>query len=251
MIPVRLNSIDFYVFESLAPLSWLTHAVLARKGPDGRDWTLTFGGPENAGSVASNLASVEELLDAGPLAIVGQVHGTEALVLDPGQSYAPKSPDEVLHGYDAIVGGPGQAMMVRLADCQGVILADPATRTVAVVHSGWRGTAADILGRTVALLASKGIDPKGLLAAAGPSLGPCCAEMVNYRQELPEPLWGFKADKPDHFDFWAMTRHQLETAGLSPANIEIAGRCTRCDPEFYSYRRGDKGRFGVAAGVLA
>lgn len=250
MIRVESKGLAYYVFENLSNQPWLRHAVLTRHGPGGADWTLSLADSIEPAARAANLQAVESLLGAGPLALVGQVHGTEALVLERGELYAPKSASEMKNGYDAIIGGPGRSMMVRLADCQGVILADPQTRLVAVVHSGWRGSSANIAGKTVERLSALGARPSNLLAGVGPSLGPCCAEMVNYRSELSEDLWPFKTEKADHFDFWAATRHQLERAGVLSENIEIAGLCTKCHPDFYSYRRGDNGRFAVAAGAV-
>jgi YfiH family protein len=248
MIRRLVRDIPHHRFESLAALPWLGQAVLTRQGPGGGDWTLSFGGPEGPARVAENLGLLEAAFGF-PLALVGQVHGTEALVLSPGERYAPKTPAEVRGGFDAIVFGPGQGAMIRVADCQAVILASPETKLAAVVHSGWRGSAANVLGRTVSKMAALGAKPENTLAAIGPSLGPCCAEMINYRTELPEELWSFKAEKKDHFDFWAISRFQLERAGLAPENIETAGVCTRCDDSYYSHRRGDKGRFAVLAGV--
>ncbi|MDR2455860.1 MAG: polyphenol oxidase family protein [Deltaproteobacteria bacterium] len=250
MRKIQSGPLAYYVFENLSSLPWLRHLVAARQGPDGSDWTLSFNDEFSQVKTAQSLRLIEAELGAGPLAIVGQVHGDKALVLEPDDDYAPKSAGEMREGFDAIVSGPGRSMMVRLADCQGIILADKETRRVAAVHSGWRGSAQNIAGKTVRLLISLGSRPESLLAAVGPSLGPCCAEMRNYKTELPEELWPFASQKPLHFDFWAATRHQLEEAGVAPDKIEIAGLCTKCHPDFYSYRRGDKGRFGVAAGAL-
>jgi copper oxidase (laccase) domain-containing protein len=92
------------------------------------------------------------------------------------------------------------------------------------------------------------LDPKNFLACFSPSLGPCCAEFVNYKTELPQEFWPFK-DERDNFDFPAISRGQLVNAGLKDDNIEFSGICTRCSDEFFSYRRGDTGRFAVIAGL--
>ena len=47
----------------------------------------------------------------------------------------------------------------------------------------------------------------------------------------------FAADKPAHFDFWAMSRRQLLDAGLRPERVALAGVCTRCSAEYFSFRR--------------
>jgi len=47
-------------------------------------------------------------------------------------------------------------------------------------------------------------------------------------------------DNGHHFDFWAISRNQLEQAGVKPDNIRISGLCTACHDNkdlFFSYRR--------------
>ena len=63
-------------------------------------------------------------------------------------------------------------------------------------------------------------------------------------------MWSYRVSK-DHFDFWAMSRDQLQLAGIPNENIDITGQCTRCHPEqFFSYRAERvTGRFVVAAGL--
>ena len=75
------------------------------------------------------------------------------------------------------------------------------------------------------------------MAALGPSLGPCCAEFRNYREEFPPEFRTYQV-KPTYFDLWSLSRDQLLAAGLDPQKIDIAGICNRCrGEEFFSYRR--------------
>jgi copper oxidase (laccase) domain-containing protein len=87
-----------------------------------------------------------------------------------------------------------------------------------------------------------------LLAAIGPSLGPCCAEFVSHKEIFPRAFEQFMV-RDNYFDLWSMSRWQLEGAGLRRENIEVAGICTRCCTDlFYSYRgEGKTGRFGTIA----
>ena len=71
-----------------------------------------------------------------------------------------------------------------------------------------------------------GLNPAGTLAAVSPSLGPCCAEFVNYRREIPEKFWSFQV-RPEYFDFWAITRDQLTSAGICEENIEFSAKMHR------------------------
>jgi hypothetical protein len=135
-------------------------------------------------------------------------------------------------------------LMVKVADCQGLIIYDPATHTVAAVHSGWKGSAANIIGKTVARMVSEyGVKPIDLVAGISPSLGSCCAEFTDPEKELPAFCKPFTKDKK--VDFWSLSMKQLKDAGLLVRNIEVAAICTKCDVNTFSHRRKENGRMGV------
>ncbi|MDR1314687.1 MAG: polyphenol oxidase family protein [Deltaproteobacteria bacterium] len=245
------GSPPYWTFDALRDLPGLAHGVFTREGPDGKDFNLSFEHGETP-EVAANLASAEKALGLGPASFLNQAHGDGILQLEAGESYAPRTPGEMREGYDAMIAGPGHTLMVKLADCQGVVIYSPETRSLALVHSGWRGSRADIVGKAVrGLVASRGADPKGLLCCVSPSIGPCCMEFKDYRELLPRSLWAYRNPSNGHMDFWALTRDQLAAQGVKPSNIELSGVCTRCSGEFYSHRRGDRGRFAVMAGLRA
>ena len=95
-----------------------------------------------------------------------------------------------------------------------------------------------------------GCDPGDIRAGIGPSLGPCCAEFLNYKDELPQSFLKYRQGEY-HFNFWAISQDQLIKKGVHPDHIEVAGLCTRCHPNrFFSYRHEKStGRFAVAAGL--
>ncbi|MEW6264118.1 MAG: polyphenol oxidase family protein [Thermodesulfobacteriota bacterium] len=256
MIRVNDNGLTYYRFE-LEPLQRLAHGVFTRRGgvslPPLDGLNLAFLPGDSEESVRFNLDLAAQALGLQHLAFARQVHGDQALVVRAGDGYRPRRAEEVVPGYDALITpDPGIGLLVKLADCQGVILFDTRNGVVAVVHAGWRGSVKNVLGRTVTRLETEfGCRPADLAAGIGPSLGPCCAEFVNYRRELPPDFWSYRSG--DHFDFWSISRDQLVASGLKPENIEIAGLCTKCgaDGEFYSYRREkETGRFGLIAGRL-
>jgi len=145
----------------------------------------------------------------------------------------------------------GKLLVVQVADCQPVLLFDPERRVVANIHSGWRGSIADVAGRTLQVMREHfGCSARDVLAGVGPSLGPCCAEFVNYRDEIPRELWGYRRDSV-HFDFWAVTRDQLMAAGVPADHIHTSRMCTKCRTDrFFSYR-GERrtGRFPAVIGI--
>jgi copper oxidase (laccase) domain-containing protein len=95
-----------------------------------------------------------------------------------------------------------------------------------------------------------GCHPGAILAGIGPSLGPCCAEFINYKAEIPKEFWCYK-DPDDHFDFWAISSDQLLNAGVLAKHIESSQICTRCrTDEFFSYRaEKTTGRFAAVIGL--
>lgn len=158
--------------------------------------------------------------------------------------------------------------MTQVADCQPIILFDPGTlgadtgeQILGVVHSGWRGSVANILGKTIARMRDEfGADPSRILVGVGPSIGPCCHYFTDPKSELPEEFHryilresGDVALAGHRVDFLAATRDQLLHEGIRETNIEFSGICT-CDStdEFYSYRRSGvrpTGRFAIMAGL--
>ena len=124
-------------------------------------------------------------------------------------------------------------------------------KVIANVHSGWRGSICNIAGKCVELMAREyGCRPQDILAGISPSLGPCCAEFIHYKTEIPRSFWKYRV-KENHFDFWKMSFDQLREAGLRFENIEISDMCTRCNPHlFFSYRHSNTtGRFAAVIGL--
>ena len=256
MIRVESEGLVYYRFELFDDIKDLSHGVFTRAGGVGDPpldaLNLAFQADEPEENTSANLNKAAAALGFETLVFAGQVHGDRSLLVRAEDEYRPRRASDVVSGYDALLTpDPGVGLLVKLADCQGVLLYDPDTKNLAVVHSGWRGSVQNILGKTVRRMKEElGARPDGMLAGISPSLGPCCAEFVNYRDELPESFWDYR--QGDLFDFWAISRDQLVEAGLRPDNLEFSGMCTKCGSEgFFSYRgEGRTGRFGLAAGRI-
>jgi len=139
---------------------------------------------------------------------------------------------------DAIVSAePGVAIGIRTADCVPVLFADPETRVVACAHAGWRGTAANIAAATVERMKALGADAKNIVAAIGPSIGPCCYE-VSPETAAHFDRWRTTTpgqEKP-HLDLPAINERQLMETGVH--RIWKSGECTYCRADrYFSFRR--------------
>lgn len=257
MIQRETDGLVYYQFEHLARRPEIAHGVFTRRGgasgPPVDGLNLAFIEADDPANVRINIEKAAGALGLGWPVMAGQSHGDQSLVVRVGDGYRPRGPEEMIRGYDALITpDAGVPLVVKLADCQGVVLYDPESGVLGLVHSGWRGSVANVAGKAAArMIREFGARSKAMLAGIGPSLGPCCAEFVHYRTEIPPALWTYRDGV--HFDFWAMTRDQLTAEGLREEHIEIMGVCTKCsDYGFFSHRaRRDPGRFGMMAGRVA
>ena len=155
----------------------------------------------------------------------------------------------------------GVALMVFTADCTPILLHDPVTGAVGAIHAGWRGTAADITGKTVrAMMAHYGTKPENIRAAIGPNIGGCCFETDADVPRAMIAALGEKAEKhirPENEKYYvnlkAINAEFLRRAGVD--KIEISDACTMCQHQrFWSHRitggnRGSQGAIIVCKGV--
>jgi polyphenol oxidase len=217
----------------VAPHLFTTRGIDLAAGLDGRR--------DGWGRIGAALGAAEGVLR------VRQVHGAKVAVIRRGAP-RPGSP-EVLEEADAMVSDdPGVAIAAQVADCVPILMADARLGVVAAVHAGWRGTASGIAARAVEQLGRTfGTAPGDLIAALGPSIGPCCyqvgPELLDAFREVGHTAaaldrW-FVPDAGDRLRLdvgWANV-DQLLAAGVPPGRVHRCGLCTASHPEaFFSYR---------------
>jgi len=177
-----------------------------------------------------------------------------------------------LEGDGLITDVPGVLIAVGTADCVPVLVVDVANRAVGAFHAGWRGTAAKIAEQGIDLMRKEyGSRPEDLMAAIGPSIGPCCYivgdevraafdSQFTYSDQLFRKIYDLSGGKSQFFvDLWAANQHQLLSAGLAPERIISLKECTACtrdsagERRYFSHRaeRGVTGRMLNAIGVVA
>jgi len=239
-------------FPHLTSFAGLRHAVFTRQGGYSQgpyaSLNTSFACGDHPDSVARNRIRIARWAGLTAPVYLTQVHGDAVLALKNDAASGKDSPAMA----DAVVTNVrNRLLVIQVADCQAVLLFDPVRHVAANVHSGWRGSAKNILAKTVVVMTNVfGCRPADIRAGIAPSLGPCCAEFINYRQELPSGFWRYK-DRRDCFDFWGISQDQLMAAGLRADHITNSGICTRCHQElFFSYRACRRtGRFAVVIGL--
>jgi YfiH family protein len=176
--------------------------------------------------------------------LIRQVHEATVAVASRGREMPWPLPEADI----VVTNDPHSAIAVRVADCVPILLAEENGRAVAAVHAGWRGTARRAAIEGVKALQERyGIRPELVVAAVGPSIGPCCYEVgeatrmafqeAGHHPSMLDRWFEPRGHDKFHLDLWRATRDQLEGAGLSPDNIHIAELCTKTHAHvFHSYR---------------
>ena len=162
-----------------------------------------------------------------------------------------------------ISGDHSAALVVRVADCAPILLADSGTGAVAALHAGWRSTMRSIAANGVAAMQRElGSRPEQLVAAIGPSLGSCCGEMgeevvdafraAGHTENTIARWFTRESGRRPHFDLWTANRDQLEAAGVPAESIHVSGLCTRTfDTFFHSFRAAGSQAGRMAAVIRA
>ncbi len=154
-------------------------------------------------------------------------------------------------GVDALVTTATDApLVVLVADCVPLLLADPVAGVVAAVHAGRRGLVAGVVPAAVAAMTALGARVEHLAARLGPSICGACYELPEeivaaVERQAPGSRTTTPRGTPS-VDLAAGVEGQL--AGLGVADVARDPACTAQDERFFSYRR--SGVTGRSAGVV-
>jgi YfiH family protein len=263
----RAQPIEVLRTDAFANLPWLVHGFSTRLGGssllDGKkvlnlgclEWDSREAVTENRRLFQSALAA-----KGATLIPLKQIHSDVVHLFLKPAAEPPK-------GDASLTNTPGLLLGVQTADCVPILLVDPKKRVVAAVHAGWRGTLARIAQKTIGRMQLEfGCKPADLLAALGPSIGPCCyevgvelvtkftaqfADAHDYFDEPrtgdePNPIQWLNMAPPGHqpppkdvrLDLRKANRSQLIASGLRSSSIYSSDLCTVCRTDLlFSYRR--------------
>jgi polyphenol oxidase len=199
-------------------------------------------GPDREPLNAVQTRMLESLGIGGGVVVPAQVHGADVITAEerlPGYRVGAGEGDGVATAFR------GMAVGVHVADCLpiGIGGADG----VAMLHGGWRGLHAGIVGEGVRVLRELGV--RGEVAAViGPGVGACCYETGD---DVRARFASYAAQRGRLLDLKAIATAQLREAGV--AEVRDVGLCTICSPAgmFFSHRRdgADTGRQGGFAWI--
>jgi YfiH family protein len=226
--------------------SGLVAGITGRGIEAGPGFDLGLWSEAPVGEVMSRWRALRHSLPAFSSVVLGnQIHGAALMVAEPTAGWTQ------VDGIDGwVTASPGVLLTVTVADCIPVYLAVPG-RGVALLHAGWRGTAAGILERGVArLLALTGAPARDIAMHCGVGICGDCYEVGS------EVMAGCGFDPhgtgPWHLDLRSTLAEQGSRLGIR--RISVSSHCSAHDRAlFYSHRasRGTDGRMVAYLGMPA
>ncbi len=139
-------------------------------------------------------------------------------------------------------------LMIKIADCAGILIYDPVKEIIAAVHSGWKGTSLNIVPKTINRMINEfGCSPINLLVYISP-----CASGKNYEVQQDVAILFPRSTiqiSPSKYLFSNRReiKYQLDSMSIPRENIEVSDICNVENINFHSYRRDRdlSGRMGV------
>jgi YfiH family protein len=187
--------------------------------------------------LGANIGKISNLLSISmqDIYLPVQKHTDRVLVLQ--SDLAPVTADAVVTQRKGILLG------VRVADCVPILLYDRRKSAVGAVHAGWRGTASQIVKKSVRTMVELfDSAPEDIVVAIGPSIRWQCYDVgVEVKEAVckatGEGKYCMSREGKCFVDLSSANRVQVLSAGIPAENIWSSGECTRCNPDaFYSYR---------------
>ena len=188
-----------------------------------------------------------------------QVHGTGVSQI--GKTFFLLSKDirqTALEGVDALMTNvPEVCIGVSTADCIPIIIYDPEHHAASVVHSGWRGTVANIAEAAVASMQrAYHSRPEDLKAVIGPGISldnfEVGDEVYDQFSEAGYPMGQIaRRDEKWHIDLWRCCQLQLEATGIPSSHVQTAGICTYAhSDDYFSARKLTVNSGRILTGVI-
>lgn len=257
VITVKKDTVEYLRAENIPAVHCFTTRVGGVSQGDAAGLNIGAHREECFENVGRNYAILGSALGFDPrrLVLANQIHGDTVRVVTAADARGLDHLD--YPECDALItNDPGVGLVVFTADCTPVLLFDPVTGAVGAAHAGWKGTALDICGKTVAAMTRQfGCHPENIRAAIGPNIAQCCFEtdadvpqaMVNaYGPEVEAYIQ--QRNHKYYVNLKAINAYALNRAGVT--DIAISDHCTACKPDTYWSHRKMGSRRGSQGAII-
>ena len=140
-----------------------------------------------------------------------------------------------------------------MADCVPIFLYDDNRKIFGLIHSGWKGTAGNIVLNGIQKMIDNKSHIDDIKAVLGPCIQACCYEVgEDVAKHFGEGSKVHKGDNKWMLDLHHHIKHSLIKKGIKRNNIEFSDVCTFESDDCHSYRRdgNDAGRMIAVMGML-
>ncbi|HVA96429.1 MAG TPA: peptidoglycan editing factor PgeF [Candidatus Acidoferrales bacterium] len=223
-----------YQFESFSQFKKITHGISTKE----------FGSIKNVESLQidrdglTKFAADLGITDA--VVCMKQIHGGSVSIIENTNRLQISETDAL------ITDKKHTPLAVLTADCLPILLYDPEKNVVGIAHAGYRGLLQHVIENTVKQLVTHfKSDPNDIIIGIGPSIERDCYEVgkelvQKFQEEFPsfDDIFAEK-DGKYFLDLRKVAEQCLLKEGILKEHIEIMDVCTKCGPNFYSYRGGD------------
>jgi YfiH family protein len=212
-----------------------------------------FSSPLATDELKDRCSKLAHKLDLQTIILLTQTHSTEGHVVN----------DAFLSSTNHILGASGDFLITKCknvgigvltADCLPIVIIDPLSGIVAIVHAGWRGTRAHIVIKAIEQLEKEyNLDKTALKLYFGPAAGTCCYQV---QPDFLQAETGEQTEKEKReqkqllasciqqreqklfFDIIAYNKQLLLAYGIAEDQINTNEHCcTICNKNYCSYRR--------------
>lgn len=175
-------------------------------------------------------------LDINKSIFMHQVHQVNIVKIDENNIASFGGRENVVENTDALITNlKNVPLVVQTADCAPVIIYCSKTKSMAAIHSSWKGTRDKIVPKTIELMIKEyNAEPSEMYVYIAPYIALKDYEVgdevaVHFKNKV-------MINNRWHFDNGLEIKDQMLSLGVLENNIEISSLNTY-DKEFYSYRR--------------
>lgn len=259
---VKKGNLEYLTIPAFEETGLVRHCFTTRRGGvstgEASSLNLSFKRKDTPENVHKNFEIICSAIgvDHNKIVFSDQTHGKGihiATTADWGKGLHRKS--DIFDADGLVTIERGVPLCTFYADCVPLFFLDPHKKIIASVHSGWKSTMLEIGKEAVKVMKNLGSNADDILAAIGPSIGPCHFEVSDdvagqfvskFGSEIVDRTVGDKT----YIDLWKTNVNILLSSGIKDENITLAKQCTYCEKDrFYSYR-GDEHKTGSLCGIM-
>lgn len=260
------NAVGFLTFPALEKYDFVRHAFSTRLGGVSKDeftsMNLSFNRGDSDENVHENYRRICKAVGCtyeGLVASAQDHHTNIRRVTAQDKGIGIWRPRDMQSVDGLLTNEAGITLVTYYADCVPLFFLDPIKKVIGLAHAGWRGTVAGIGAKMISRMEEEfGCNAKDIIAAVGPSIGPCCYEVD---EPVAQQFLALKNLQPEQFvigkgegkymlDLWETNRRVLLSAGVAREHIFVTDLCTCCKQDLLISHRATGGKRGGMAALM-